>query len=288
MLVTRAPAKINLTLEVLDRRADGFHGVRSLMVPLTLADELSIEPHDRFSFESTTPLAPGEKDLAMRAIEALGTSPPAVRVRLRKHIPAQAGLGGGSSDAAAVLLAAIDGAFGPPPSADWVATARALGSDVPFFLAGTAALVEGTGERVTALGALPQWQVVIVKPPIGLSTAQAYARIDAEPRASRPRNASVSLKALEALQRRDFAGVAALLTNDFHEIAVAEPTIARAVAALRDAGAKHVLLAGSGSAVFALVEERDESEGIVRRLTLPKDYAVFAAQFADVQKVWRS
>jgi 4-diphosphocytidyl-2-C-methyl-D-erythritol kinase len=288
MLVALAPAKVNLTLEVLDRRADGFHGIRSLMVPLALSDELSVEPHDRFSFESTTPLATGEKDLALRAIEALGAPLPAARVRLRKHVPAQAGLGGGSSDAAAVLLAAIEGAFGPPPSLDWLATARTLGSDVPFFLAGTAALVEGTGERVTAVGAIPQWQVVIVKPPSGLSTAQAYARIDAEPHASRPRNGSVTLEALEALQRGDFAGVAARLTNDFHAIAHTDPAIARSATALRDAGAKHVLLAGSGSAVFALVEERDESARIVRRLALPDGYAVFATQFADVQTSWRS
>jgi 4-diphosphocytidyl-2-C-methyl-D-erythritol kinase len=288
MLVVRAPAKINLTLEVLDRRADGFHGVRSLMVPLALCDELSIEPHDRFTFESDTTLALGEKDLALRAIEALGTTPAAVRVRLRKCIPTQAGLGGGSSDAAAVLLAAIEGAFGPPPPVDWLATAQALGSDVPFFLAGTAALVEGTGERVTAVGALPSWHVVIVKPPSGISTAQAYARLDAAPRASRPRNASVTLEALEALQRRDFAGVAARLTNDFHTIAAAEPAITHAIAALQTAGAKHVLLAGSGSAVFALIEGDDESERIARRLTLPEGYAIFATQFADVQKSWRS
>ena len=98
---------------------------------------------------------------------------------MRKRIPVGAGLGGGSSDAAAILRAAIDGALGPLAAQDWLADARALGSDVPFFLTGTGALVEGTGERVTALGALPPWWVVVLAPAVHVDTGDAYRRLAA-------------------------------------------------------------------------------------------------------------
>ncbi|HMF28347.1 MAG TPA: hypothetical protein VKE42_06210, partial [Candidatus Cybelea sp.] len=100
MLSVRAPAKINLTLEVLARRSDGYHGIRSVMVPLELADELAIEPSSRFSFSCDRADLDGEANLAYAAVRALGDLPQ-VRIELRKRIPVQAGLGGGSSDAAA-------------------------------------------------------------------------------------------------------------------------------------------------------------------------------------------
>jgi 4-diphosphocytidyl-2-C-methyl-D-erythritol kinase len=110
MLTVPAPAKINLTLEVLARRADGYHGIRSVMVPLELADVLTIEPSPHYEFACDRSDLNTESNLAARAIHALGTTPP-VLLRLHKRIPVQAGLGGGSSDAAAVLRAAISGRF---------------------------------------------------------------------------------------------------------------------------------------------------------------------------------
>src|SRR5579862_1749160 len=213
-----APAKINLTLEVLARREDGYHALRSVMVPLSLADAIDIEPSERFAFECDAEGLGGDDNLVVRAAAALGAPPP-VRITLMKHIPSQAGLGGGSSDAATILRAAMDGAFGAPPRVDWLKIARALGSDVPFFLAGTAALVEGTGERVTPAGSLPPWHVLIVKPPAAVSTAAAYELLDKQrvPQ-TRPRNTSVSLQMVEALQRGDFALVRSLMQNDFHDV----------------------------------------------------------------------
>src|SRR5580704_17703086 len=133
MLTLRAPAKLNLTLEVLARRSDGFHGVRSVMVPLELSDELTIEPSGHFEFVCDRSELADDRNLAVAALRALGELP-AIRVELRKRIPVQAGLGGGSSDAAAVLFAAMSGALGPQPERDWLRVARTLGSDVPFFL----------------------------------------------------------------------------------------------------------------------------------------------------------
>jgi len=281
-----APAKINLTLEVLARRADGYHGVRSVMVPLALADELSIDPGERFAFHCDVPGLAGDDNLVVRALRALGPLPNAT-VSLRKHVPSQAGLGGGSSDAASLLLAAMHGAFGTPPEADWVQVARSLGSDVPFFLTGTAALVEGTGERVTAAGAPPPWHALIVRPPAAVSTAEAYALLDRSERPTRSRNDSVSIAALTALQRFEFDAVERLLQNDFHDV-IAErvPEVATAIDALHGAGARRALLAGSGSCVFTIAPGREPIEALASRLHLPSEYAVFQTQFAQAP-AWR-
>lgn len=282
-----APAKINLTLEVLARRDDGYHGVRSLMVPLALADTLAIEPAPAFEFTCSLGELGGDDNLVVRAARALGEPPP-VRIALEKRVPTQAGLGGGSSDAAAVLRAMIAGLFGERyRRADWPAVARALGSDVPFFLAGTAALVEGTGERVTPAGALPPWHVLAIKPPVAVSTAAAYAELDRHPRPTRARSGSVSIGALEALQRGQFHLVEALLHNDFHEVvAAAHPPVARAIAALRAAGASNALLSGSGSCVFSMAENADDIARIERALDLPAEYLRFPTSFAASPE-WR-
>jgi 4-diphosphocytidyl-2-C-methyl-D-erythritol kinase len=281
-----APAKINLTLEVLNRRDDGYHALRSVMVPLALADELSINPSERFAFDCDVPGLQGDDNLVVRAVKALGEQP-AARVALRKRIPSQAGLGGGSSDAATVLRASMDGALGPVPRVDWMHVARSLGSDVPFFLAGTAALVEGTGERVTPAGSLPPWHVLIVKPPAAVSTAAAYAMLDRTERPSRSRNASVSIAALTALQRFDFDEVERLLQNDFHDvIAESSPEVATAIDALQGAGARRVLLSGSGSCVFTLAPERERIEALASRLHLSPAYEIFQTSFAS-PTAWR-
>jgi 4-diphosphocytidyl-2-C-methyl-D-erythritol kinase len=283
----RAPAKINLTLEVLALRTDGYHGMRSVMVPIDLADELTLEPSTSFSFECDRDELAGERNLAVAALHALGDDLPAVRMRLLKRIPVQAGLGGGSSDAAAVLRAAMTGAFGPAPRRDWMEIARSLGSDVPFFLAGTAALVEGTGERVTPAGAIPPWNVLIVKPPVDVSTAQAYRDIDASKRPQRPRSGCVSIAMLEALQRAEFPRVQALLQNDFHDvIATRTPEVMAALDALRAAGASNALLAGSGSCVFALAQERAQVEAVAQRLDLSPQYERFVTRFATTPE-WK-
>lgn len=280
------PAKINLTLEVLSRREDGYHGLRSVMVPLELADELHVEASERFAFSCSDPSLAGEENLVARAARALDPQP-RLAIRLEKRIPVQAGLGGGSSDAAGVLRAAMAGAFGTSAEHDWMAIARSLGSDVPFFLAETAALVEGTGERVTAAGAIPRWSVLVVKPPAAVSTAAAYAMLDEHPRASRTRSESVSIASLAALQRGDFDAVCARLSNDFHDvIAASSPPIARALSALTLAGAARPLLCGSGSAVFALERDAQAVATLDDRLDLPPEYARFRTAFAATP-AWR-
>lgn len=286
MTTIACPAKINLTLEVLDRRPDGYHTLRSIMVPLALADVLDITPAERFSFVCNDPALASDDNLVVKAAHALDPLP-RVTIALRKAVPMQAGLGGGSSDAAGVLRAAMDGALGHRYALDWLAAARALGSDVPFFLTDSGALVEGTGERVTALGALPPWHVLVVKPPAAVSTAAAYAQLDALERPSRPRNASVSLAVLTALQRGDFTVVERGLSNDFNAvIAASTPEVAHALDALRAAGASNALLSGSGSAVFTLARDAATIAAIDARLDLDASYLRFPTSFAQPRS-WR-
>jgi 4-diphosphocytidyl-2-C-methyl-D-erythritol kinase len=276
-----APAKINVTLEILSRRDDGYHTLRSLMLPIALYDRIELEAAGADSFRTDDPgLAAG--NLVMRALEAAQLET-RFDVVLHKAIPVGGGLGGGSSDAAAVLRAAMDGALGERPELDWIQTAASLGSDVPFFLAGTGALVEGTGERVTAIGALPDWWVLVVRPHASVPTAEAYRALDgARARdgapASRPRASSASLAAIDALQRGDFDALTGALVNDFHDVIVpAYSEIARAHDALRAAGARHVLLSGSGSCLFALFPDEPEAracEAALERLAVAGAFAV--------------
>ncbi|GAC1442150.1 MAG: 4-(cytidine 5'-diphospho)-2-C-methyl-D-erythritol kinase [Vulcanimicrobiaceae bacterium] len=274
-----APAKINVTLEILARRDDGYHALRSVMLPIALYDRIEIEPAETTRFETSDP-ALAHDNLAMRALAAAGVPTP-WSVRLAKTIPVGGGLGGGSSDAAAIFRAAMNGAFGPPADIDWIAAAANLGSDVPFFLVGTGALVEGFGERVTSIGSLPPWWVVVVRPHASVATADAYRRLDATRAGgsppSRPRNTSVSLAAVDALQRRDFAALQASLVNDFHEpILAAYPDVARACDALLAAGAPRVLLSGSGSCLFALFEAEGGARAVAAAIDSGACEAVFA------------
>ncbi|HMF29168.1 MAG TPA: hypothetical protein VKE42_10380, partial [Candidatus Cybelea sp.] len=171
--------------------------------------------------------------------------------------------------------------FGTVPHHDWLGLARALGSDVPFFLAETAALVEGTGERITPAGAIPQWHALILKPPVAISTVLAYAQLDSLDRPQRSRRGSVSIAMLEALQRDDFEEVQALLQNDFHDVLSTQtPEIRGALSALRAAGASNTLLAGSGSCVFTLAPDARRIAEIDQRLQLPEQYERFATRFA--------
>lgn len=260
---------MNLTLEILAPRADGYHGVRSVMLPLALYDEIRWEPAERFTFRIEGDAPADESNLVVRAFRALDLVP-ALDVTLVKHIPAGGGLGGGSSDAAAILREAARGAFGDVGERDYVGIARSLGSDVPFFLVETGALVEATGERVTALGALPEWWAVVVLPGVAVATAAAYKALDAQRGAQytpRPRNSSPSLLAVEAVQRSDFEAATRIAQNDFEAvIASTEPRIAVALRALRESGAAVAMLCGSGSSCVALAQTQQEAESIAARM----------------------
>jgi 4-diphosphocytidyl-2-C-methyl-D-erythritol kinase len=286
-----AYGKINLTLEILARRDDGYHALRSVMLPIGLADEISIEPAERFRF-TCEPAELGPGNLVVRALERIGLGGAPYAVTLRKHLPVGAGLGGGSSDAAAILRAAMSGAFGPVAARDWLADARALGSDIPFFLVDGGALVEGTGERVTALGALPPWSGVLLVPGVHVATPDAFRRL-AETRAAvpppvRPRNESASLRALVALQRGDYPAAIAAAVNDFEPlVSAAYPAVGAALDALRAAGARHAMLSGSGGACFALCPDDATARALAALVRVPDGARLAVVPFAPSAS-WRA
>jgi len=263
-----APAKINMTLEILARRPDGYHELRSLMAPIGLFDRIDLAAAAYTSVASN--VAGLETDnLVSRALTRAGVATP-MQVTLQKEIPVGGGLGGGSSDAAAVLLAARSGALGAVPDQDWIATARSLGSDIPFFLAGTAAVIEGTGEVLTPARSMPPWWVVVVRPTVAVATADAYRRLAASrPHGPphRPREGCATLLALQALEAADFAALERCLINDFHELILhAYPLVARAHAAMVAAGAPRALLSGSGSCLFAFFEHEHRAHTTARAI----------------------
>lgn len=175
-----APAKINLSLKIKGKRPDGFHELESLMVPLTLADTLTLEKADGLAFTCSDASLPCDgSNLVVRAaqrfFEVAGIAP-GVRIHLEKAIPHGAGLGGGSSDAAHTLLA-LNELFNHPLGAETIASLAAeLGSDVPFFLAGGAAVCRGRGELVEPVSFAQSIPLLLIKPAFGVPTPWAYSR----------------------------------------------------------------------------------------------------------------
>jgi 4-diphosphocytidyl-2-C-methyl-D-erythritol kinase len=276
-VVRLAPAKLNLTLAVAGRRADGFHALHSIMVPLELADRLSLAPsgdgHDTLHVvapDGRTGLDPADYDSVLRAVaEARREVGRAVETfglaaRLEKRIPVAAGLAGGSSDAAAAVDGALEAWGAELDDSERLAIASRLGSDVPFFLARAAALVEGRGERISPLrgivGASPG--VLLVTPPIGSSTTAAFAAHDgggtaapADPRSSRTTSEHLAAELRSGLRATDLVARAGVLSMANDLAPAAEALVAglrpfrRALSRLLG---RPVGLSGSGPTLWAL------------------------------------
>jgi 4-diphosphocytidyl-2-C-methyl-D-erythritol kinase len=246
----RAFAKINLSLHVAGTRPDGYHELRTVFQSIALHDTLVVSrTRQPFALACDDPACPADRtNLVWRAAERLWAAtgrrgvPRGAAVRLIKRIPIHAGLGGGSSDAAAAIRAL--GALWRVRAASRRAIARALGADVPFFLEGGTALGLGRGDRLVPLEDAPSAWVVLAVPSFGVATADAYAWFD-RTNAGRLRVGGVR----EA--RGDAAG------NDLERVVSARhPQIAHLVAALRRRGAVQAAMTGSGSAVFGLFAAR--------------------------------
>ena len=249
----KAPAKINLFLRVLGRRHDGYHNIETVFHVISLCDEITLSPAKAVKFTSSgIPVPKGKGNLCVRAAELLreycGIKAGA-RIRLLKRIPSGAGLGGGSSDAAACLLG-LNRLWktGLNRSALLKLAAR-LGSDVPFFILGRAALGRGRGELLTPLKSRLRGWVVVLKPRFGISTADAYRALDREERPPVARNA-IKIT-VEAVRKGNLRNLSAY--NDFESVAARmHPQIDDLILALRGAGAVHSFMTGSGSALVGV------------------------------------
>ena len=298
-------AKVNLTLDVLGKRPNGFHAIESVMQTISLHDTLTLriggEPGIRVTCDMPG-IPKGEANLAHRAaftlFESLGVAP-GVDIRIEKRIPPKAGLGGGSSNAAAVLrglsrllkregeapaephewkeTARESAGADRPPTGELMGLAARIGSDVPFLLVGGTAFVCGRGEEVWPLPDIGARWLVIVKPPFGVSTAWAYHRLDEMRQAvgERESHSQRMLRCIEAASPHpdpkregdDLQSLPDLLWNDL-ELAVIEqhPEIGEIKAALLEVGARGALMCGSGSAVFGLFDSEDEARRAAERL----------------------
>lgn len=284
-----APAKINLTLHVGARRSDGFHEVDTLMQAVDLTDSVDVRltPRGGVGLEVLGPdLGPMQENLAFRAARAFLDAAQAdagAAITLRKSVPAGAGMGGGSSDAAAVLRALNELTDLPFEADELSALGAGLGSDVPFFLGGSP-LARGTGrgERVQALRALPERWVVVVVPPVHVATGPAYQALadarDAVPERGCAVGGVVDTGSWETVLRDAH--------NDFQPVVAAlHPAVAGALAALREAGGETVMLSGSGGACFTLFEDeaaaRDAGVVAARRLGWPVHVVATLMAFPD-------
>ncbi len=258
----RAHAKINLDLRVLGMRPDGFHELRTVFQAISLYDLIRCIPREGpFAIECNVAGVPLDKsNLIWRAAEALwrslrrsGPVRDAV-IQLEKQIPLQAGLGGGSSDAAAVLMALTHAWRVPVRPSQLTDVAAHLGADVPFFLAGGTALGLGRGDEIYPLADLPRHWIVLLIPGFGVSTSEAYGWYDGEPELSRAPREAQHVPGL-------WPSRAAQMINDLEApLARHHPEIDQMKAALRRAGALAAAMSGSGSTVFGLFQKRRDGE----------------------------
>ena len=262
------PAKINLGLRVLGKRADGFHELVTVFQTIDLADELEAQEADGLALVSDDPDLPADgTNLVLRAAELLRTTVPAAAergasFRLRKRIPVGGGLGGGSADAAGALIA-LDALWGLGLGrAELSRRAAAIGSDVPFLIDGGTALGTGRGEKLARLTSCAGRPLVLGTPPFPLSTAEVYGALRA---ALTPADAGVSVSRLfvNFAERNDFA----LAVNDLEPAAFAmRAELSPFRDALRRSGAEVALLSGSGSTVFGMYGSGADTAAIVADL----------------------
>ena len=258
-------AKINLTLEILGKRADGYHEVRTVMQTVGLADRLEVAAAADLSFSCSDPALATPDNLvycAARLLQAEYAVRTGAALRLEKRIPVAAGMGGGSSDAAATIVA-LNRLWNLQLSlTEQRRLAAALGSDVPFFLTGGTALATGRGERITPLPPLPQHWVVLVLLPRVLSTAAVYGAVTPTDYTS-----GVATADVVAAAQRGTLSPQTRWHNALERPAQAlAPEITAAQCAMIQAGAQHAHVSGSGPTVFAVCQEEGAARTLADRL----------------------
>ena len=271
-LTLPAPAKLNLTLDILGSRPDGYHEMKMVMQSVSLADRVTLEPQAGCGVLADSGLGflpRDRKNLAVSAAlvfyEALGREPPGLRITLEKHIPVCAGTAGGSSDAAAVLrgLNQLTGA-GLSPRALAELGAK-VGSDVPYCVLGGTMLAEGRGEVLTPLPSLPPCTIVLCKPAFSISTPVLFQAWDRQKRHLRPDTDGL----IAALEAGDLPGIARRTYNVFEAVLPANQRreIDRIKNALIQAGALGAAMTGSGPTVFGLFDREAAARTAAEQLS---------------------
>ena len=256
LILEKAYAKLNISLDVNERRPDGYHNMTMVMQSISLCDELTLEKTGtgKIQIRSSLSFIPSdERNLAVRAamryLEAIGESGQGLRMELKKRIPVGAGMAGGSSDAAAVLRALnrlYDNALSPEALETLSAT---VGSDVPFCVRGGTALATGRGEVLESLPPMPDCAFLVCKPDFSISTPELFRKLDQVSLRCHPDTAGI----LEALRDGDLSRVCRRMYNVFEDVDDRRlRTVQEIKGRLLDCGALGAIMTGTGSAVFGV------------------------------------
>ena len=267
MLILEAPAKINLTLEVLGKRTDGYHEIRSVIQTLSFCDSLQITPGKKVEFKGNIPEWSSERSLVIKAVESLKKATGSVmgaKIKIKKRIPLISGLGGDSSDAAAILRGLNQfWELNVPPN-KLRDMAQNLGSDVSFFLTGGTALMEGRGEIITSLPPIPHHWIILIIPDVSRipgKTKRLYSMLQ-------PANftdGKITDKLAADLKLKGEFNTS-LLFNTFENVVFARgEELTNYRDHLLKIGAPNVHLAGSGPTLFTILNGKPQAEGLVKR-----------------------
>ena len=251
----KAWAKLNISLDVAEKRPDGYHDMVMVMQTVSLCDEITITPNDtgRVQARSNLPFVPGdERNLAVRAalqyLRAVGREGQGLDIRLQKHIAVGAGMGGGSADAAAVLRA-LNRLYGAMDGAALEALSAAVGSDVPFCVRGGTALATGRGEKLESLPDMPDCEFLICKPDFSISTPELFRKLDQSGTRCHPDTAGL----VEAIRAGDLDRICRRMYNVFEDVDDRRMrTVKEIKGRLLDFGAIGAIMTGTGSAVFGV------------------------------------
>lgn len=269
-ITSLAHAKLNLTLEVLGRRDDGYHEIKTVIQTIDLADRLQFSPSSRLRVECNVESLNDEANLVWKAAQSLaeaGGIEPRVRIDIEKHIPTSMGLGGGSSDAACALFSLNDFWGLNKSQEDLAEIAAGIGSDVPFFLQGGTALAEGRGELVSPLPPLPSVPVILICPDIELpnKTTAMYSKLTPASFS----DGGVTRRMVQILAGGQFVGdsVGGLIQNAFDEVAWLEfPDLSPVRQVLDQMAPGRFHLSGAGPALFALPAGQSERQAVADAL----------------------
>ncbi len=263
-LHTIAHAKLNLTLDVIGRRSDGYHNLQMIMQEIALGDELTLilgtcQPWSILCDSNVVPC--DDMNLAVFAarlfFEKTKIDCNGLTIQLKKITPVCAGLGGGSADGAAVLRLLQEHYNNPLSDAELYRLAEKTGSDVPFALFGGTALAEEKGQLLTALPPLPSCSILLCKPPFPVSTPELFRQIDTVPIIHRPDTKDV----IKALENRDLLRLSRKLTNVFMPVvSKSHPELAQIETTMREYGAMGVSMSGSGPTMFGLFQNKANAE----------------------------
>lgn len=267
-LSVKAPAKINLALDVLKKREDGYHEVKMVMTTIDLADRLDITllEEDEIRVESTSGIIPDDKrNLVYKAAELLKERfqiKQGCKIEITKNIPVAAGLAGGSSDCAATLKGLNELWELGLTKEELAALGAELGSDVAFCVYGGTALATGRGEKITPIASpMPAW-VILAKPPIGISTANTYQQVDV----ATCEHPNVD-RMVEALEERNYEKMCEQLGNSLESVILENyPIVKKIKEKMKELGADGVLMSGSGPTVFGLTRYDTRMKRIVNGL----------------------